>query len=155
MSKKELDFKSLVDPSLWKDYDTFFQQIDKELEQDIRKSIEMRKELRKKLLSDPKLRERIRPRSEELKEWRDLLNWAEEELFSGNVAAVDGTISHFPMVSGTRFRIGVVSTSYKNNRIEKVLYISERELAEPSSSPYEHFKNLEVNTESLTCYLGL
>ena len=100
--RKELDFKSLVDPSLWKDYDDFFQQIDKELEQDIRKSIEIRKKLRAKLLSDPELRERIRPKPEELRKWRDILNWAEEELFSGNVAAVDGTISHFPMVSGTR-----------------------------------------------------
>jgi hypothetical protein len=140
---RELDFKSLVDPSLWKDYESFIKDIDKKLEEDIRKSIEKRKELRKQLLSDPKLRSMIRPRKDEMNKWKDLLKWAENELFSGNVAAVDGTISHFPMVSGTRCRIGIVSTSYKNNRIEKVLYVSERELAEPSSSAIEHFENLK------------
>ena len=139
--KKELDFKDLVDPSLWKDYESFIEVTDRELEQDIRKSIELRKELRKRLLSDPNLRKKIRPKPIE-KKWDKLLEWAENELFGGNVAAVDGTISYFPMVSGTRCRIGVVATSYKNNRIEKVLYISERELAEPSSSSLEHFENL-------------
>ena len=141
---KELDFKSLVDPSLWKDYETFIETADSKLEDDIRKSINKRKELRKKLLSDSKLRKRIRPQKEEVPKWEKLLKWAEDELFGGKVAAVDGTISHFPMVSGTRCRIGVVSTSYKNNRIEKVLYVSERELAEPSSSAMEHFEKLRT-----------
>ncbi|MEM3698072.1 MAG: hypothetical protein QXQ94_11380, partial [Candidatus Bathyarchaeia archaeon] len=59
---KELDFKSLVDPSLWRDYESFIKDIDKKLEEDIRKSIEKRKELRRQLLSDPKLRNMIRPR---------------------------------------------------------------------------------------------
>jgi hypothetical protein len=141
---KELDFKRLVDPSLWKDYETFIQGADKRLEDDIRKSLEKRKELRKKLLSDPQLRGRIRPKKEESNKWEQLRDWAEKELFCGNVAAVDGTICNFPMVSGTRCRIGVVSTSYKNNRIEKVLYVSERELAEPSSSVMEHFDKLRT-----------
>jgi len=107
---KELDFRSLVDPSLWKDYDSFIKSTDEELEQDLRKSIDIRKKLREKLLGDPKLKERIRPKISEEKKWLNLLAWAEEELFSGNVTAVDGTISHFPMVSGTRCRIGVVAT---------------------------------------------
>lgn len=141
---KELDFRSLVDPALWKDYETFIQGADIRLEEDIKKSMEKRKELRKELLSDPKLRERIRPQQKELSKWEGLLHWAEDELFGGKVGAVDGTISSFPMVSGTRCRIGVVSTSYKNKRIEKVLYVSERELAEPSSSVMEHFKNLRT-----------
>ncbi|MEM2130167.1 MAG: hypothetical protein QXZ70_06175 [Candidatus Bathyarchaeia archaeon] len=139
---KELDFKSLVDPSLWKDYETFIRSADKRLEEDIKKSINKRKELRKILLEDPQLKQRIRPRKEESDRWDSLLKWAEDELFSGNVAAVDGTISNFSMVSGTRCRIGVISTSYKNKRIEKVLYVSERELAEPSSSVIEHFEKL-------------
>jgi hypothetical protein len=141
---KELDFKSLVDPALWTDYETFIKNEDARLEDDVKQSMEKRKELRKVLLSDPKLRERIRPRKEELSKWQDLLAWAESELFDGKVAAVDGTISNFPMVSGTRCRIGVVSASYKNKRIERVLYVSERELAEPSSSVMEHFENLRT-----------
>lgn len=140
--RRELDFKTLVDPSLWKDYDSFVKSTGEQLERDLRKSIELRRKLREELLKEPKLKERIRPKPSEEKKWHNLLAWAEEELFSGNVTAVDGTISHFPMVSGTRCRIGVVATSYRNNRIEKVLYVSERELAEPSESPIEHFQNL-------------
>lgn len=59
---KELDFKSLVDPSLWKDYETFIKGADVRLEDDIRKSLDKRRQLRKKLLSDPQLRERLWPR---------------------------------------------------------------------------------------------
>jgi hypothetical protein len=139
---KELDFKSLADPSLWKDYETFIQSADQNLEDDIKKSIDKRKQLRKILLEDPQLQQRIRPRQEDQKKWMELLQSSENELFSANVAAVDGTISNFSMVSGTRCRIGVVSTSYKNNRIERVLYVSERELAEPSTSVIDHFNKL-------------
>jgi hypothetical protein len=42
---KELDFKRLVDPSLWKDYETFIQGADKRLEDDIRKSLEKKKDI--------------------------------------------------------------------------------------------------------------
>jgi len=47
---KELDFKSLADPSLWKDYETFIQDEDVRLEDDIRKSLDKRRQLRKELL---------------------------------------------------------------------------------------------------------
>jgi len=147
---KELDFKSLVDPSLWKDYETFIQGADARLEDDIRKSLDMRKQLREKLLSDPQLRERIRPREEELDKWRGLLKWAEDELFHGKVAAVDGTISNFSMVSGTRCRIGVVSTSYKNNRIEKVLYVIEAlKLVDPTYISPLDYKQCQDDREML------
>lgn len=139
---KVLDFKSLVDPSNWEDYETFIQRIDTKMEHDIQKSQEKRMELREKLLKDPEIRSRIRPRQEDKKKWESLKIWAEKELFEGNVCAVDGTVSHFPMASGTRFRIGIVATSYKNKRVERVLYVSERELAEPSSGPIEHINNL-------------
>lgn len=50
---KELDFKSLVDPSLWKDCETVIQDEDVRLEDDIRKSLDKRRQLRKELLRAP------------------------------------------------------------------------------------------------------
>jgi len=139
---KIFDFKSLSDFSNWKDYETFMLGIDSEMEHDLQKSVQYRKKLREDLLSCPEIREKIRPGPDEAEKWESLLTWAEKELFGGNVCAVDGSLSRYPMASGTRCRIGVVATSYRNNRVEKVLYVSEREFAEPSSTPYEHFNKL-------------
>lgn len=139
---KDFDFERLVDLSNWTDFDTFMQDFGERLDQDIKKSIDIRRKLRKTLLSNPKIRKTIRPRKEDVEKWESLLEWAGEELFGGNVCGVDGTLSHFPMASGTRCRIGIVATSYRNNRIEKVLYVSERELAEDSTTPMEHYNKL-------------
>jgi hypothetical protein len=135
-------FKDLVDPSLWKDYDTYVKEADGQLEKDVVASLEIRKKLREELLQDPEFKNKIRPKKEERKKWEETCAWAEQELYGGNVAAVDGTIANFPMISGKRCRIGIVATSYKNNRIEKVLYVSERQLVEPSLSAKEHYQNL-------------
>lgn len=139
---KEFDFSELVDFSNWMDFDSFMQDFDVRLDKDIKKSLVERRKLRKVLLANPKIKETIRPHEEDIEKWESLLEWAGEELFGGNVCGVDGTVSHYPMASGTRCRIGIVATSYKNNRIEKVLYVSERELAEKSKTPMEHFNKL-------------
>lgn len=141
-SGKIFDFKSLSDFSNWKDYETFMLGVDSEMEHDLRKSLQYRKRLREDLLSHPEIREKIRPKPNETAKWKSLLMWAEKELFGGNVCAVDGSLSRYTMASGTRCRIGIVATSYRNKRVEKVLYVSEREFAEPSSTPYEHFNKL-------------
>lgn len=141
-SQEALDFKALTDFSNWQTYENFIVDIDEKMEKDLLKSIEYRRKLREDLLTHPDIREKIRPRPEEMKAWESLLSTAEEELFSGGVCAVDGSISSYPMASGTRCRIGVVATSYKNNRLEKILYVSEREFAEPAATPYEHFDKL-------------
>ena len=139
---KDFDFERLVDLSNWTDFDTFMQDFGERLDRDVKKSIDIRRKLRKALLSNPKIRKAIRPRKEDVEKWESLLEWAGEELFGGNVCGVDGTLSHYPMASGTRCRIGIVATSYRNNRIERVLYVSERELAEGSKTPFEHYNKL-------------
>ncbi len=53
------------------------------------------------------------------------------------------------MATGTRCRIGIVATSYKNDRVERVIYISERKFAEPAKSAFEHFNNL-LNDHDMT-----
>ena len=95
-----------------------------------------REELRKYLIEDKKLREQVkRPDAK-------ILDWAGTTLFGGGVAAVDGTMNKFPMLTGVRCRIGVVATSYRNNSVERVLYVSEREFAEKVAPKAEEFYQL-------------
>jgi len=135
-SELEGGFADLVDPTKWKDYDTFMIGMDEAIESDIRRSLEYRRELRRILLADPQLRARIKQVTPQK------LDWARSKLFSSKVCAVDGTLSRYCMASGTRYRVGVVATTYVGNRIERVLYVSESTLAEPSSGPVQHFNTL-------------
>lgn len=136
-------FKELVDSKNWSDYTSFLKESDKNINQDIEASIKRKKQLRQELLSDPDLKKRIKRVSD-----KDL-KWAKKELFGSNVCGVDGTISNYHMATGTRCRIGVVATSYKNDRVERVIYISERKFAEPAKSALEHFNNL-LNDHDMT-----
>lgn len=131
-----LDFNELIHPAQWKEYEVFIQTSDTAMERDIQKSLAYRRQLRAELLKSQSIREKITRIA------REDIELAEQQLFTSNVVAIDGTLSRYPMVTGTRCRIGVVSTSYKNDRIERVLYVSERELAEPSSSAMDHFSKL-------------
>jgi hypothetical protein len=132
------DFKEIVGENNWQEFEKFIAEADEKIEQDMEKSLRKREEYRKYLIDDLKLRERVSTVNEEQ------LQEAEKELFSGNVVAADGTLCTFPLLTGVRCRIGVVATSYKNETIEKVLYISEREYAEKkASSTKEFFELLE------------
>ncbi len=139
---ESLDFAKLVDFSNWKDFESFMIDFESKVDQDVQKSLEYRKKLKEELMKDPNIREAILPRDFEIDRWKRVLEQADQELFGGNVCAVDGTLSTYPMASGTRCRIGIVATSYRNNRIEKVLYVSEREFAEPSANAFDHYNKL-------------
>lgn len=134
--EENISFVDLVNVDKWSDLPTFIKENDPNLENDIKESIKFRKKLREKLLSDPEFRSRIKRVSE------DDLKWAEKQLLENNVCAADGTVSIFPMVSGGRARIGVVVTSYQNDKIEKILFISERQLMKKFDDPIKHFKEL-------------
>ncbi len=136
VKEKELCFKEFVNSENWDDFDTHLIKSGQILEEDLKTSIQYRNKLKTELSKDKSLKNRFKKVPEEKQ------NWARNQLYNSNVAAVDGTCSKFPLISGLRCRIGVVVTSYKNDRIEKVLFISERKLSEPSSSAMEHFKKL-------------
>jgi hypothetical protein len=137
------NFLSLIDLDKWQSFDSFLETSDARLLDDIKRGLEWRKRLREDLLSDPNFRTRVKTVSPELSEW------AQSQLFSGGVCAVDGTMSVVPSISGGRARIGVVATSYKSDKIERVIYVSYRQLAEPVDSSTEYFKRLKgVNKTS-------
>ncbi|MFX1487029.1 MAG: hypothetical protein ACFFBS_08060 [Promethearchaeota archaeon] len=129
-------FRDLVYSKDWSNFEGYLEKSDKIIEQDIKDSVERKRQLKKELLSDPNFKKRIKTPSKED------LEWAKNELFKSNVCAVDGTISNYNMATGTRCRIGVVATSYRNDRVERVIFISERKFAEESKTAMEHFSNL-------------
>ena len=140
---KQETFQTLTNLDNWESLEAFFETCDDRLLEDVRQNLEKRRQLREKLLADPEFKTRVRSLSPELKEW------AKEQLFGGTVCAVDGTVSIVPSTSGGRARIGVVATSYKADKIERVVYISYRQLAEPVTDPVEYFKKLKaINTSS-------
>jgi len=132
------DFKEIVSDKNWQPFEEFIENVDKKIEEDMDKSLKKREEYRKFLINDLKLRDHVKAVTD-----NQILE-AEKQLFSGNVVATDGTLSTFPLLTGVRCRIGVVATSYKNDTIEKILYVSEREFAEKlASNPKEYFELLE------------
>lgn len=136
-------FLSLVDLDNWQSLEDFFETCDEKLYEDVKGTLEKRQQLREVLLKDPAFRDRVRTVKPELRKW------AKEELFNGSVCAVDGTLSIVPSTSGGRARIGVVATSYKADKIERVVFVSYRQLAEPVTDPADYFKKLKsLNTTS-------
>jgi len=135
-------FSSLTDLDQWQSFEDYLEGCDNQLQSDISKNIELRSELRKVLLADPGFRQRVRRVTPEL------ATWAKDTLFSGEVCAVDGTLSIVPSTSGGRARISVVATSYKSDRIDRVIYVSYGRLSEPVTGPTEYFKKLKTVTST-------
>jgi hypothetical protein len=142
------DFREVVEDKNWQRFEKYMETSDKKIEDDLEKSLKKREEYRKYLIEDKKLREIVAKVNEKQ------LSVAEQMLYQGNVSATDGTLCTFPLLSGVRCRIGVVATSYKNNTIEKVLFVSEREFVEKeTSSAKEHFELLEKGSGVSSLFL--
>lgn len=131
-------FESLTNLDNWDSLEGYFETCDERLLEDVKQSLERRRQLREMLLADPNFKTRVKTLSP------DLQAWAKEQLFAGQVCAVDGTISIVPSTSGGRARIGVVATSYKADKIERVVYVAYRQLTEPVTDPMEYFKKLKI-----------
>ncbi len=137
-------FDELVNLDAWQPVEDFFLKADELITNDVHAAVQLRRKLRQELLEDnPDIVKRIR------RPTPDLAAWAKEQLFSGQVTAIDGTVSRSPSLSGGRARIGVAATSYSGNRIQRVLYVSYRQLAQPISSAIDYFERLKrVNRTS-------
>jgi len=143
-----MDFDDLLDDANWTKYEDYINSYDSFLEEDIKKSVLRRNEYRDYLIKEKRIGEHIMQVEDEK------LYDAHDKLFSGNVAATDGTLNKYPLLTGLRCRIGIISTSYKNDKIDRVFYISEREFSEQNSSnPKEFFENLGRSTTISNLFL--
>ncbi len=137
-------FDEMVDLNAWQPVEGFFPAADDLITTDVCEAVDLRRRLREELLAEaPQIADKIcRPTPA-------LLTWAKTQLFDGHVCAIDGTVSRSPSLSGGRARIGVAATSYMGKRIQRVLYVSYRQMAEPISSAIDYFEQLKrVNRTS-------
>jgi hypothetical protein len=132
----EINYSDIVDDKEWKSFEEFISINPKSVEKDIKESIEWRRKYREELLKNKELRKNIFFVKEEE------LQWARSQLSSGNVTAVDGTLSTYHLSTGTRCRIGIVATTYKNRKIEKVIFISEGRFIKNAKEPRIYFEKI-------------
>ncbi len=142
-----ISFDDLVDLDGWDPLDDFLGKADAILFDDVKEAIALRRQLRAELMASPEFREKIRSTDE------PLIEWGRQELFSGNVCAVDGTIAIVPSVTGGRVRIGVVATSYSGATINRILFVSYRRLAGKLGSAMETIRKLKVVNEHSALFM--
>lgn len=142
MDEQTLDFEHFVQSEKWLTFDEHARIISQTIEQDLEQLVkenESLKELRNKLQQEY-----------EIKQAGDKeLVWAEEQLFSGNVCAIDGTCSTFP-VAGIRCRIGIAATSYKDRKTTGVVFISEQTFRTVETDVLEILKARKTENKFLT-----
>lgn len=119
---KDVLFADFVDPEKWLTLDEHIKHIDKQIERDLQELSSENKIIREQI------REYLENEFEIKTATREQLEWAEQELFSGNVCGIDGASASYPMLAGIRARIGIAAISYKNRRTESVIYLSEQQV---------------------------
>jgi hypothetical protein len=130
-------FNEMVDIAKWQKMEEYFENSDELISKDVEACVNLRAKLREELLADPDVKKRVRKISV------NDLEIASHLLFSGEVCAVDGTVSIVPSQSGGRARIGVAAVSYAGEGIKRVLYVSYKQLAQPCKSAIEYFTKLK------------
>lgn len=119
------NFTDFLGPEKWRSFEDHCRVVGGELDRDVvqlaRENALIRAEARKLLEEDPEFTiVQISPED---------LAWAEEQLFGGQVCAIDGTHAIYPMLSGMRCQIGVAATCYRNKRTDGVMFISEQQIS--------------------------
>jgi len=122
-------FEVFLDKEKWRTLDQHIRCMDVEMESDVAKAHEQSQTLKRELRELLESQFNIRTVTESLS------RWATNELFAGSVCAIDGTRSVYPLLSGVRCRIGVVAVSYKGNRTESVVFVSEQQVNPPEANP--------------------
>ncbi|MCL4829676.1 MAG: hypothetical protein KJZ95_20090 [Caldilinea sp.] len=119
MSNAPVTFHDLLSQKQWDNYSEFISEApsyyQQELQRDIARERHIRETLRKEVLE----------KKYKLRRYEDLLPKAEEMLLTGQVTAVDGTVSTHQTLSGVRCQIGVVAVNYFNQKLRQSYYISE------------------------------
>lgn len=142
--RKEITFTEFIKPEKWKDFDSHARSIGSDLSNDLAASARQNDRIRKEVRDFLEKEYEVRKVSE-----KELL-WAEGKLFGGQVSAVDGTHSIYPMLSGIRCRIGVAATSYKNKRTDGVVFVSEQNLHSSETSVLDILKNRKPESKLIS-----
>jgi hypothetical protein len=131
-------FEDFLEDDQWLPLDEHLRNYSKNLEKNINLSADNHKRLKVKLRGELVKRYHVK------KFDQNLADKLKIELYSGNVAGVDGTCSDIDLITGFQARIGIVSVSYSNKKATYTATISEPFTLENTDDIQEQMKHLRL-----------
>lgn len=129
--------RQVLQDSPWSNFEEHLNDLKDRVDKSVKKTNELRLRYREELITtNLDLTNKItRPGS-------IMLEKAKQILLTGTVAASDGTISHVPLLGGSKIQVGVVIVFNKGEVVDYVTKIFEAEITQDTGSAIDYFQNL-------------
>lgn len=129
--------RQVLQSSPWTNFEDHLNDLKERVDNSINKTNALRLRYRQELLENsPELVNKIsRPSLTSLENAKHLL-------LSGTVAASDGTISHVPLLGGSKIQVGVVIVFNKGLIVDYITKIFEAEITQDTGNAIDYFQNL-------------
>lgn len=144
-SAREITFSELLkQQQTWNDYSEFIGQVPGLIHEEVLKNDESER----KLLSDLKNSEEFK--SLQIRNIDEYKEKAEQLLSKGDVVGIDGTMSKYDFLSGTRCQIGVVAVNYLGEKIQHSFFISQASLRDEPEGVLERIAQRAESEDNLS-----
>lgn len=129
--------RQVLHNSPWTNFEEHLNDLRERVDNSVKKTNSLRLRYREDLIrNNPDLVNKIsRPSSEQLENAKKLL-------LTGTVAASDGTISHVPLLGGSKIQVGVVIVFNKGEVVDYITKIFEAEITQDTGNAIDYFQNL-------------
>lgn len=129
--------KQVLHNSPWTNFEEHLNDLRERVDNSVKKTNSLRLRYREELIQhNPSLVNKIsRPSIEQLENAKKLL-------LTGTVAASDGTISHVPLLGGSKIQVGVVIVFNKGEVVDYITKIFEAEITQDTGNAIDYFQNL-------------
>ncbi len=129
--------RQVLHDSPWTNFEEHLNDLKERVDNSVKKTNELRIRYREELMkTNPELVNKIaRPSSDKLEAAKCLL-------LTGTVAASDGTISHVPLLGGSKIQVGVVIVFNKGEIVDYITKIFEAEITQDTGNAIDYFQNL-------------
>ncbi|MEY1640237.1 hypothetical protein [Tenuifilum osseticum] len=129
--------RQVLHDSPWTNFEEHLNDLKERVDNSVKKTNELRIRYREELIkTNPDLVNKIsRPSSYKLEEAKNLL-------LTGTVAASDGTISHVPLLGGSKIQVGVVIVFNKGEVVDYITKIFEAEITQDTGNAIDYFQKL-------------
>lgn len=138
-------FEDLLKQKQWEDYPTFVAESQQVLDKEIKENVQTEKTFITELKESDEFK-RLQKRKFDGTQLKN----ANDNLKAGNVVAIDGTISTYPLFSGSRCQIGVVAVNYIGEKIQKSFFVSEPTFREEAGTIIERLRSRVASAEDIS-----
>lgn len=140
---KNITFRDILEQKSWDDYESYIEEGIDHYTHNLSKEINQGKTMKRKIRKFVDDHFEVKMIPEELSE-------AETLLTSGQVVAIDGTVSMHKTLSGIMAQIGVVAVNYLNERIQHSCFVSEAQYKEDIEDVAEYLEAHESKNKVLS-----